>query len=160
MDCNQCTDNLTAYLDGELSLADSARTESHLATCVSCAAELSGLREAAAFVESHKRDLEIKPESWNAVYDRVSGQRSASPFRFLLPKWSTMLSLAAVAAVFVLGSLWYQSYQNRSLDDYISQYMRTREAVLRPQTMSSFAPNPFTEAKPAPDTNPFRLEDP
>ena len=62
MDCKQCTEDLTAYLDGELSPADSAQVQSHLAACASCADELRSFQEAADFVESHKREL--KPASW------------------------------------------------------------------------------------------------
>ena len=159
MNCRQCTDSLTAYLDGELSPTDSAQVRSHLEICASCAAELSGFQEAAAFVESHKRDLDISPESWNAVYGRIARERPASPFRFFLPKRIEVLATAAIAVALALGYLWYQHDQRRSLEDYISHYVKSREAGFSLQTMNAFISNPFTEAKPASDTNPFRLED-
>lgn len=168
MDCRECTENLTAYMDDELSPAGSAQMRAHLETCVSCTTELRGFKEAANFVQSHARDREIRPESWNAIYDRIHAKRSVSPFGFLLPKWSQLLATAAVVAAFAIGYLWYQHDQRRSLDEYISQYIKTREAGFSLQireagfnlrTMNSFIPNPFAEAKPAPDTNPFRLED-
>jgi hypothetical protein len=170
MDCRQCTENLTAYLDGELSHADSAQLRAHLETCVSCAVELSGFQEAADFVESHNRELDIRPECWNKVYDQIIAERP-SPFRFLFPKqWSQILATLAIVAALAFGYLWYQQDQKRSLDDYISQYVKAREASqafrlmthtpgFRAQTMNLFPDNPFAEAKPAIDINPFRLED-
>ena len=159
MDCRECTDNLTAYLDGELKAADSAQIRSHLESCVSCGDELRSHEEAADFVQSHARDLEVRPESWNAIYDRIHAERPASQFGLLLPKWSRLLATTAMVAAFAVGYLWYQHDQKKSLDDYISQYVKSREAEFQLQTMNSFIPNPFTEAKPASDTNPFRLED-
>ena len=159
MDCRKCTDNLTAYLDGELSPADSAQLHSHLETCVFCTAELRSFEEAANFVQTHTRDLEIRPESWNVIYDRIHTARLASPFGVLLPKWSQTLAATAILAAFGLGYLWYQHDQKKSLDNYISQYVKSREAEFRLQAMNAFLPNPFTEAKPAPEKNPFRLED-
>ena len=47
MDCKQHAEDLTAFLDGELSDAESGRMRSHLGTCVSCSEELRSLRETA-----------------------------------------------------------------------------------------------------------------
>ncbi|HTY63216.1 MAG TPA: zf-HC2 domain-containing protein [Acidobacteriota bacterium] len=159
MDCRHCTDHLTAYADGELSPAESAQIRAHLEICVSCAAELSGFRAAAAFVESHHRELELKPESWDAVYARIAHERPASRFRFFVPKRIDVLATVAIVAVLAFGYLWYQRDQRRGLDDYISRYLKSREAGFSIESVDFFLLNPFTEAKPASDTNPFRLED-
>jgi hypothetical protein len=78
-----------------------------------------------------------------------------------------LATLAVVIAV-AFGYIWYQQDQRKGLDEYISQYVKMREAgrTLGLMTSSSGLPfqsgnpnNPFIEVKPAFDTNPFRLED-
>ena len=62
MDCRLCSEELTAYIDGELS--GTGRGEDppeHLEKCPPCHEELQALREAAAFVESHARDSRTGP---------------------------------------------------------------------------------------------------
>jgi hypothetical protein len=169
MDCKRCTDNLTAYLDGELSQVDSAQVRSHLEICTSCGVELRSCQAASSFVTSHVSELELRSQSWDAVYNRISDTGSRSPFAFLfLKRWSSALATLAVVIAVAFGYLWYQQDQRKGLDEYISQYVKMREAgrTLGLMTSSSGLPfqsgnpnNPFIEVKPAFDTNPFRLED-
>lgn len=44
MDCSQVRSSLLAYLDGEVTDAERAQIEAHLATCQDCAAELERLQ--------------------------------------------------------------------------------------------------------------------
>lgn len=169
MDCKRCTENLTAYLDGELSHVDSAQVRSHLELCTSCAVELRSFQAASSFVKSHASELELRSKSWDTVCDRISTAGSRSPFGLLIPKqWSSALATLAVVIAVAFGYLWYQQDQRKSLDEYISQCVKTRESgqTFELMTSSSGLPfqsgnpnNPFIEVKPAFDTNPFRLED-
>ena len=171
MDCKQCTENLTAYLDGELSPADSSQVHSHLAACTSCADELSSLREAADFIESHRRELKLRPGSWSAVRAHLAVEKSPPLFGFPVPnRWRAAFAAAACITILAVGYLWYQQVQERSLNAYISQYMRAREAsqpfrFVRSGADSVFksenfaVDNPFIEAKVGLDSNPFRSED-
>jgi anti-sigma factor RsiW len=155
MDCRQCRDDLTAYLDGELNPADSAEVRSHLETCTSCADELRSFQHAADFVESHKRELELSPGSWNLVRARISSSNSLPSSRFLVPnRWRFAFASLAIIATVALGYFWYQQAQERNLDAYISQYIRIRES------RQHFQPeNPFMEVSANLDANPFRSED-
>ncbi len=169
MDCKQCTENLTAHLDGELNPVDSEQVRSHLENCASCAVELRSFQAASNFVASHAPELELRSQSWDAVCDRISATGSRSPFAFLiLKRWSGALATLTVVMAVAFGYLWYQQDQRRNLDEYISHYVKMREADralglmtsnsgLRSQYRNSN--NPFSEVKPAFDTNPFRLED-
>ena len=171
MDCKQCTEDITAFLDGELSAAESELVRSHLSICASCAEELRSLREAADFIESHKRELEPRAGSWNLVRARISTADSPSLLRFFAPnRWRVALASLVLIAALALGYQQYQQIQKRSLDQYISQYVRDREARRQQQNILSaseaspkmetpYADNPFIEIRATSTDNPFQSED-
>jgi anti-sigma factor RsiW len=171
MDCTQCAENLTAFLDGELRASASAQIRLHLDTCPSCANELRGLKESADFIESHHKELEPRLESWNLVRARLSVADSSSWFHFFSPnRWRiAMVSLAIVAALGV-AYLQYQQFQRRNLEEYIAHYMQDREARGPAQSFElnaeanyqiemPYADNPFSETRAAPEENPFSPEE-
>jgi anti-sigma factor RsiW len=159
---------LTAYLDGELSLAESAGVRSHLDGCAACADELGRLQEAADFIGSHIRELALGPASWTRIQARISHENSRSPFRFpAFSRWRFAVATMVFLAALSLSYFWHQQVQQRSLDEYISQYVKAREAgehfrlligKVRPgiDAENSSADNPFIEVKAATDINPFR----
>jgi predicted anti-sigma-YlaC factor YlaD len=171
MDCKQCSENLTAYLDGELSAADSSQVQSHLMTCVYCSSELHSFQKAAVLVKSNTRELDLRPESWRAIQSRISVSKSLSFWDLWFPiRWRTAIAALSCLAVLAFGYLWYQQVQERNLDAYIAQYEKAREAgraFHRAITdadsgfiSDDFAvENPFIEAKAGIDLNPFRSED-
>jgi Putative zinc-finger len=172
MDCARCAEDLTAYLDGELSAARAEQVQSHLAACASCADEVRSLREAAAFVASHTPDLEVRPGAWNLLRARIAAPSSSpSFFSFLAPgRWRWAMATLAIAAAIALGFMQYHQLQRRNLDDYISQYIRYRQAHEPAQPVftdfrarfmngSSGAANPFAKLKATAMGNPFRMED-
>jgi anti-sigma factor RsiW len=162
MDCKQCAEDLTAFLDGELSRTDSEQIQSHLRACASCSEESESLRKSAAFIESHSRELIPSAESWNLVRARIH-ERAVVPARrfptFNRFRWA--LAAIALIAVFALGYTHYQLIQRKNLDRYISQYVRERQSLLI-QSLASENPNqgnPFMEIKSTVIENPFRSED-
>jgi hypothetical protein len=171
MDCKRCSEDLTAYLDGELSSIDSARVDSHLDACVSCSEELRSLQRAAAFLASRTQELELRPGSWNRVRAQISIEKSASFWNIFSPiRWRPAVAALTCLALLAFGYIWYRQAQQRSLDAYIAQYEKARDAgrsfrrVLA-NVDSGFAPdnraieNPFIEAKVSLDINPFLSED-
>jgi anti-sigma factor RsiW len=171
MDCKQCRENLTAYLDEELSPEGAAEARSHLEICSSCADELHSLQKAADFIESHSGALDPRPGSWNRVQARISKADSLSPFRFLtMNRWRFALTTVVLMSTFALGYFWHQQSQKRSLDEYVAQYVKAREAGQsfqlpigkawsNPKAENLNADNPFIEVKATFDANPFRSED-
>lgn len=171
MDCKSCTENLTAYLDGELSTANSAQMRSHLAKCSSCADELRGFQEASDFVDSHKCELDLRPGSWNAVRARLPDVNSPSWIELLAPnRWRVAFAALACVAILTLGYLWYQQVQERDLNAYINRYITARESSRSYHYVIAGADdgynsanlsvdNPFIEVKASLDVNPFRSED-
>jgi len=171
MDCRQCAEELTAFLDAELSAADSDRVRSHLRNCTSCSEDLRRLQETADFVEAHNRELQPRPESWNLVQARITASDAARPASFwAVNRWRLALATLAIVAAFAVGYIQHQQMQRRDLDRYMSQYIEQRESQIKAQPIateletgeqvdSPYADNPFIEIKADVPDNPFRSED-
>jgi anti-sigma factor RsiW len=170
-ECKRCRENLTAYLDEELSPAESAEVRSHLEACAACAGELGSLQAAADFIGSHTSELESPPASWTRIQARISEENLRSPFLFpAVNRWRFALATMVFLAALTLGYFWRQQVQQRSLDEYISQYIKARESgagfrLLNGRSTDGIAAedirahNPFIEVKANLDLNPFRSED-
>jgi anti-sigma factor RsiW len=179
MNCDSCTAELTAYLDGELTSGLAAEVESHLGECSACAADFKSLMESAEFVESHAPELELRPEIWRNVQAHLSQLPVPVPAAGWIPlifghRWLT----AAAAAVLVLtmGTWGYLRYQEseRALGRYMAEYVKARDqqeqiyrarAENRSMDLSQPIPghpeaadNPFVVVQFSPDDNPFRSE--
>jgi hypothetical protein len=171
MDCKQCTENLTAFLDGELRTSNLSEMRLHLEICPSCADELRSLKEAADYIESHYRDLKPRLESWNMVRARLSVTDSSFWFHFFTPnRWRIAMASMAIVAALGIGYLQYQQFQTRNLENYITQYIHDREALSQAQSIQwnveansqieiPYADNPFIEISAASVENPFSSED-
>jgi predicted anti-sigma-YlaC factor YlaD len=163
MNCKQCTENLTAFLDGELLASESSQVQHHLDSCASCADELRSLKEAADFIESHCRNLQPLPGSWNLVRAHLSATDSPSRFRLFAAK-RLRFALASLVILFALGvGHLYQRSQRRDLENYITQYIQDREArsqsIAQSQSDLPYAGNPFIEKRVDFIANPFSLEE-
>jgi hypothetical protein len=170
MDCKQCGENLTAFLDGELRSSDSTQLCLHLNLCPSCADELRTLKESADFITSHCRHLDPHPESWNMVRARLSAVDSTDRFRFFAPnRWRIAVVWMAIVAAMGIGYGQYRQYQSQNLKDYMTQYIQDREARSPFQsvkwnanadfrTEAPYADNPFVEIISAATENPFSSE--
>jgi hypothetical protein len=171
MDCRQCTENLTAFLDGELRASNLAEMRLHLDVCPSCADELRSLKEAAIYIESHYKNLEPRQESWNMVRARLSATDSSNWFHFLAPnRWRIAMASIAIIAALGIGYLQYRQFQTRNLENYITQYIHDREARSRAKSIQwnakansqieiPYADNPFIEIRAASAKNPFSSEE-
>jgi len=186
MECEQCMDELTAYLDGELSEARTGQVKAHMASCPSCAAELQALKEAAEFVESRVHGVELRPELWQGIRGRISGVEAPEPVVGLIGfieihRWTA--AATALGATFALAiGLWsYVRYEQsqKQLERYMNAYIQQREAQnasitpapkVPPEQESAparFSPivyrggyegNPFLQVDSVPESNPFRVE--
>ncbi len=172
MDCKKCAEDLTAFMDAELSDEETEQIRSHLNACKLCADELLSLKESKEFIESHVDPLEPRPESWNLLRARISQESvSHSPSGFFILRWRVAAAALALIVASGLGYLEYQQTQKKTLDKYVSQYVQEREKrwqakpVLANQPgavldeTNPFAENPFVEIKATVSNNPFRSED-
>jgi anti-sigma factor RsiW len=177
MDCPNCVDDLTAYMDGELSPRIAERLRSHLNGCASCAAELRGLQEAAVFVDSHLRELNPRPDVWANVRSQIAViEVSARPTGFLqilhANRWLTASVALAATLLLTLGVREY--LQMRRSDEAFQQYMTEQIEIRRlqdemprldaqvsdPTSQAGFSDNPFvTVSEETTFRNPFREGD-
>jgi len=180
MECEQCKDELSAYLDGELSEAKVGQIRSHVAVCTTCAQELHGLELAAQFVNDRLRDLEPQPQIWQKIRAEISILPAPSPpsgfLRILAANpWRTAaVTLAAIAALGAgLWSYMRQVESRHALELYMTEYVRMRDdqeqshrqPVVRnisangnSLSHSEYADNPFVQVSDTISTNPFRPE--
>ncbi len=89
MEHNLCRENLSAYLDGELTPKERLELETHLAGCADCRAELGQLKAVSGAVKAHAMEP-VPPALKRAVLEKKSVS-----FGWLKPA----LALSAAAAV-------------------------------------------------------------
>jgi hypothetical protein len=182
MECRLCSDELTAYIDGELSSSSAEKIREHLEKCPPCHEELQALREAAAFVESHAREVEPVPEIWNNLRARIAEMPApAGPpgfFQFLVVnRWAAAAATLASTAILALGLWGYMERQasQRAFESYMNDYLLMRtvterlHAVQIRQTKHMMAEggvarlmlseNPFVEGRSFSLANPFISEE-
>ncbi len=180
MNCESCAEDLTAYIDGELSETKARDVRTHLDRCGACRDEHRSLELSARFVETHARELQMRPESWNLVRARIAALPAPAPglFQWLTSNlwWSSAVTALATAAL-ALGFWGYMHHieSQRDLTHYMSEYIQAREeqeqthritplesdssaadaGVLHPEYVN----NPFVTVRSSADMNPFRSEE-
>jgi len=177
MNCQNYTDNLTAYLDGELSHREADEIEIHLESCSRCAHERDSLEQAFLFVEnSLPQPLKPSPQIWGHIRSRIPESTLRSPLPgflqiFQTSRWAP--AVAAVAAALLVGlGLWgyvYHSETDQDLNQYMARYIEERETeeqmhqadtppVMHPTHME-FQANPFVvETVDTKSSSPFRVK--
>lgn len=181
MKCDECRDDLTAYLDGEVSAARADEIRDHLNLCRPCATEHHEIKSAAQFVATHATPLPLRPDVWNGIYARISTlevpDRSSNPLMRILSRWRAATAVVAVAAALAVGYWGYIRYETSEADlhKYMNAYLSEREEqerfrntpvaenADRPSEAEAIHPeyfdNPFVEPEPIAYNNPFRSED-
>ena len=181
MDCKRCAEDLTAYLDGELSPRRSAEIRAHLDVCNNCSKEMQDLADSVSFIESRTKEIPLKPEIWNNIRAQLSTLEGVQPSgfsQFWLWRWPKVTAAALAAASLIALGFWgYLNYEKsqESLRHYMNAYITVRDAQLYNQgpTLalakadhnggggSPFykVDNPFAESLSDKYHNPFRTED-
>jgi len=146
MDCKSCSEELTAYLDGELERTRFREVEGHLEGCLPCLEQLESLRQSGRLVEGNLSELEPRPEMWNKLVSRISASQAGTTRAGLLRLFAVrpwLTAFVGVAAAFVLGvglwGLWNYRQSEQLLQQYMSSYIQERDLV--EQTAHAVAPN-------------------
>ena len=181
MDCRKCSEEMTAYMDGELDNSTAEQMSIHLDRCPPCSEEYRGLQDSAAFVTAHSGKLDPDPELWNNLRVRIAEMPPPNGrggiFRFLVVnRWAAAMATLAATAVLAAGLWSYMQHQNSQseLEASFQQYLQTRQVVERihsrqfmeaekaPYGERSIVPaglaNPFADIRPVSLVNPFLSE--
>jgi anti-sigma factor RsiW len=180
MECENCLDDMTAYMDRELSARRTQEIKSHLEACPGCRDEYSALVESATLIDSHAGVAQLRPEVWQNVRARISAMEAPVPGRgflgFLeLHRWTAAAAMLLVVAAVALGVWSYLRYEQsqKELQDYMNAYIQQRGAqdagstasVLKardsqgPAVPRIYGNNPFVQADETEPINLFRTEE-
>lgn len=174
MNCRECSREMTALLDGELSQSRVREVRSHVDACPVCTRELAALGEAGDLVRAHHRQLEPHPAGWGKVRAHLdnTGDTSRSGWlTYVFARWQPV-AIALTGLGLTIGFWSYQRHidSRRALEHYMVQYVQAREAqekehrhpASRPTAIDSAHPesgddgNPFLLVRQTTDGNPFR----
>ncbi len=181
MDCRKCSEDMTAYMDGELDGSTAREMRSHLDRCPPCRDEYRGLQDAAAFVTTHSGPIDPAPELWVNLRTRIAEMPPPAGkgglFRFLvINRWAAAAATLAAVTVLAFGLWSYLQYQNSQdeLEASFQMYFHTRVVAerlhgrqLANTEKAPFAEalagsgvrgNPFADIRPVSDVNPFNTE--
>lgn len=100
MKCEEIKELLSEYVDGELSAADAASVEEHLAGCEACRAELEALRQTAALVRSLPRA--DAPQGLARHVTESVGKQMVGRKRAAILRWTGVGGWLAAAAALIL----------------------------------------------------------
>jgi Putative zinc-finger len=160
-------ENLTAYLDRELSNRYARRVKLHVDHCEPCNKELASLKEAESLVTNNIRELTPRSELWDNIRVQISSleiePRSAGFLEILYAKRWLTAATALVATLLMTLGIWayLRSLQPQdTFNQYMTEYFEKRESEDRSPKAASFqksSDNPFVRM---PDDelsdNPFR----
>lgn len=146
MECQACRDNLTAYLDGELSSGERHLVDQHLRQCAGCSSEFQSLSQSYWMVNKALEEIDVRPEMWQAIEATIrprSASSSTGSWRDVFASWFLTSKHAMVAGsiglVLVVASvLVFESRQR--LDPSLE--------ALRPQLHSMVKQMDTEEQKP------------
>lgn len=109
MSCQECREELAAYLEGLLDETCRNRIEAHLAECSDCRVEHTAVQE--LMVHLTRDGLDMSPVSLEAtVMDRILHQQALELRRLKMRKRLRVMgmsgALAAAAALFLVSGIW------------------------------------------------------
>lgn len=101
MNCREFEARLHPYVDGELSVGETAAAEAHCAECWACAARVRHEREFRELLRRQPRET-APPELKRRLQARLRVERR----RTMLRTWFALPAVAAAAAALVVFGLW------------------------------------------------------
>lgn len=109
MDCRTVTEQMNAWLDGELNAHSAARLKKHVRDCPACAARLHELEQLYNVLD----ELPGPPPAPNLANETLRAARELSAARPMAPWWGALnpfakgMGMVALAAGLILGVFLY-----------------------------------------------------
>lgn len=101
MTCETIRDNLSAYIDGELTAREAAAVETHVHDCSACRRELDALRRTADLAQSMPR-AETPPDFANDVMVAVRRGDAETRTHWFRLLWAPAVAAAVAFALFII----------------------------------------------------------
>ena len=166
MECQACSDALTAFLDQELAEAESQEVEAHLAQCSRCRGEHSSLLYASQLVDSLP-EFDLPPPGWEQVESQIRGSkpRFFDFQRFFGSMWAPAPIAVAVLILFSVPFYISSQAERTTMERRLATYVESRDAeeqghqdLIENGGASSLAQNPFAVPFRSQGNNPFSTE--
>lgn len=171
MECEVCSESLTALADGELSAGERKEVENHLGICARCREEHESLLASFRLTE-HLPEMELNPHLWEHVLAQIAALPEPRP-RALRRIWPLPLRWAPVAGtlgiiIVSVGLFWSYSLQREALEERLQSYVTERERIEQQHlsffgrdpggTLDPIYSNPFADHDHEAEQNPFTLD--
>lgn len=164
MECQDCSSQLSALMDDELSSLQTQEVEEHLDTCSSCSDEYESLRISYLLVDRLPEDA-LLPLPWEQINRHVlvpSRPRGGLWRDLFFPGSWVPLGAGAFSLLLCIALLIPSRVENLQLSQALEAYEEQREAeqaqFMRVGLVSEIdLPNPFTVPY-RPAKNPFIME--
>jgi anti-sigma factor RsiW len=124
MACEHCTENLDAYVDGELPADEARALDEHLRGCASCAAEALRKVQQKRAVQAAGQRFTPDPAFRNRIQGSIAAPRSSPWKRFWLPVVVTAIAAVVIASALVLTQ-FHRSGEQQLLSELVDQHVAT-----------------------------------
>jgi anti-sigma factor RsiW len=130
--CEDFRNNLSEYLDGEVSPDFALQFQEHLADCGRCQEELASFEQVGKIITTHLPTLEPPPDIWYSVHRNILSAPVVPPLRFSLSmKWASAFAMLVVALV-VAGALIFRHWdQVHRVEQTFTTHAKARQQTLR-----------------------------
>lgn len=170
MDCQVCSESLTAFIDDELSAQEKEALETHLIQCRPCRQKHDSLLDSYQLVNQLSY-LEVDPALWAQIYSKITHLPTDqpswfSPFQsFVRIRW---IPVTAGTFGIVILSFFFLNAPKVEMQKEFQVYLEQRQQMVLRRTplppqegireITTDLPNPFTASYDSSQRNPFTTE--
>ena len=125
MNCDEATVMMHALIDGELDAGHAREVEAHIASCVTCAAQMRALQDMRNAMGAASLRYAAPGGLRSRIESRLPSQRAGANRRAVLQGFSVGAVATALAASGVLAIVMRNDDQRRVLGEVVSAHLRS-----------------------------------